>query len=480
MKAVFPAAVRAHLDAQTYDPERLACLELVGAKRGWSGMPESLGIARDSSWVDDLFLGWDDAEPVFMPLIQSPTGVALQVHRFRTEGRIYVLFVSVSKVISDLGERQQQGHRLALQQREQAQALKALTQGRQTWVDAGAEDAQSVITTFAHEFGTPLTALLGQLEVLAGQTHEPRQRERVSAIRRSASHLHALVQGLLDEARLGHGTLELSPVELEVAELAADLSAMFEPEARRLGLSWQLSCDPARIQVDAVRLRQVLINLLSNAMKYGRGAVQAELRTTPFELRAEVSDEGAGFTQVQRESLFQPFRRFATGHGDGSGLGLFIARQLALALGGSLSLISGDGEGAHFQLRVPIKVASVQTMPDRMRELLVVDDDPDVRVMLSALLAPYYFSVDEAVDLESVVQRLALRPDVMLVDLGLGTESGLDVITHVRRNGYRGRIVATSADHSTVHTRAAKSAGADAFIAKPFDTTRLVRILHAD
>jgi signal transduction histidine kinase/CheY-like chemotaxis protein len=454
-----------YIETQLLGRGHIACLEQLAQSERWIGDPRALGI-EGTSWLENLFSARTDTLPAQLEAVLAPNGIALSIHRFQDQhGRYTLIFKSAPSVAGRASDQAEQssesGHEQAL------------------GVIANSESG-TMFASFAHEFGTPLTALLGQLELLQSIPMPDAAQVRLAAVRRSAQHLHGLVQGLLDEQRLAAGTLELSPVSLNIAELERDLRAMFEAEAARRGvqISWEFRDDD--ITVDAVRLRQILINLLSNALKYGdETPIEISVEVKELTLHARVRDFGPGFNPNQRALLFGRFQRFAGRNTEGLGLGLHIARQLARSLHGELELKIAVRPGACFELRIPVMPAEEVLAIDDMTELLVVDDDPDVRAITSALLAQHRYSVAEAHDTHSALMQVALEPEVMLVDLELGTESGLDLIARVRSDGFKGKVIATSANHDRQRVRAARTAGANAFVGKPFNSERLIRALRA-
>jgi signal transduction histidine kinase len=219
------------------------------------------------------------------------------------------------------------------------------------------------IATMSHELRTPLNAVLGHLELLELEIHgplTPQQREALGRIDTASRHLRGLIEEVLSFARLEAGRAEARIEETDVCGLATEVASVIEPLATRKGLELEvLTCDPpARIPTDPDKVRQILINLAGNAVKFTEtGGVRISVESHPDSVALAVSDTGPGISPDERERLFRPFEQLQSGfsrpHG-GTGLGLYLSGQYAELLGGRIDVISEPGSGSTFTLVLPL------------------------------------------------------------------------------------------------------------------------------
>jgi signal transduction histidine kinase len=225
--------------------------------------------------------------------------------------------------------------------------------------------AWKLLADLGHEVRTPMTGVLGMSELLLDGALGPQQRRQVEAIRDAGEHLLRLLDQALDLARIGEGGLRLDPRPFDVRALVAGVAALHAPAARARGLAFRATVAPGlpRLLVgDAPRLRQVLLNLVGNAVKFtvrGEVAVEASPGEDGQGLRIAVRDTGPGLEEAQRERLFRRFVQGSAGHAcGGSGLGLAISRELVLAMGGRIAVESAPGAGARFVVELPLPPAA--------------------------------------------------------------------------------------------------------------------------
>jgi signal transduction histidine kinase len=224
--------------------------------------------------------------------------------------------------------------------------------------------AWKLLADLGHEVRTPMTGVLGMSELLLDGPLQPQQRRQVVAIRQAGEHLLRLLDQALDLARIGEGAVRLDPRPFDIRELVAGVAALHAPTARTRGLAFRASVAPALPRVlvgDALRVRQVLLNLIGNAVKFtvrGGVAVEASPGEGGFGLRLVVRDTGPGLDDAQRARLFRRFAQGSAGSAcGGSGLGLAISRELVLAMGGRIALDSAPGAGARFVVELPLPPA---------------------------------------------------------------------------------------------------------------------------
>ena len=233
-------------------------------------------------------------------------------------------------------------------------ALKAHEEQQRQALQAaeGASRAKSVfLANMSHELRTPLNAIIGYSEMLEEELDDEAQRGDVDRILRSGRHLLSLIDDVLDMSRVEAGRTRLDLEEVNLRELIDEIRAAFVPTASSSDIQLTLTTTTSTLHTDRLRLRQILFNLLSNALKFASQRVMLVIDGTGDDVHFDVVDDGPGIEPSLRRQLFQPFARGAQSEG-GTGLGLALSREFAHRLGGRLTLQSSD-KGAHFQLRLP-------------------------------------------------------------------------------------------------------------------------------
>jgi signal transduction histidine kinase/ActR/RegA family two-component response regulator len=365
------------------------------------------------------------------------------------------------------------------------------------------------LANMSHEIRTPMNAILGLAQVLSlhgGLT--PVQTEQLDAIRGSGEHLLCVVDDVLQMAKLESGRLEGQRQDVELRTLLCDVERMFGQQARSKGLALvsKLASDaPARVLADAGKLRQVLINLVGNALKFtARGAVTLEVSRVALPVHARllfvVHDTGIGISEHDQKGLFHAF--FQAGEADqralGTGLGLAISNRLVECLGGQLRVRSRLGAGSEFSFDLPLHGAHAHphdapqtsaheprggaTAPRPDLTVLIVDDHDLNRRVLVELLRPFAFRVLEAKDgVEALVAFERHQPQLVLMDLRMPKMDGYEAMQRIRQSagGTTARIVAVTASAFDVDLSRIRSSGADDILRKPFRREKLLRIVEA-
>ncbi|WP_280154793.1 ATP-binding protein [Piscinibacter sp. XHJ-5] len=365
-----------------------------------------------------------------------------------------------------------------------------------------ARQRSDFLAQMSHELRTPLNGILGFAQLLQrDRSLSERQARGLRIIDESGQHLLALINDILDLARIDAAKLELFPTEVDLSTFLQVLSDIVRVKAEEKGLLFSLRPAPglpATVRVDETRLRQVLLNLLSNAVKFtDRGQVVLSVQSlptavvrreerhgvSPARLRFEVRDSGAGMSEAQLERLFQPFEQVgeARKREGGAGLGLAISRQLIRLMGGDIHVSSRprDGSTFWFELDVPATDATVAESTargdpvgyeGRRRTVLVVDDVVHNRTMLIDALGMAGFEMAEAADgAQALEVAMRERPDIVVMDLTMPVMDGFESMRRMRLMPELADVpvIATSASATPETAARARASGASAFVAKP-------------
>jgi PAS domain S-box-containing protein len=406
----------------------------------------------------------------------------------RTETRTETRTRPKTKIVcllDDITERKQ----LILQLMEAKRAAESATQAKTAFLG-----------NMSHELRTPLNAILGYAQMLADDDNlTGQQRDAVTTMRTSGEQLATLLDDLLDISKIEAERMELAPSEFQLGRFLDHLVAPFRMRCEQKGLSFQfeiLSELPGAVRADERRLRQVLINLLGNAVKFTeRGGVAFQVGMHQGRIRFQVQDTGIGIAPEQCDEIFATFRRGQPPgqRVEGTGLGLAISRRLVELMGGSIGVTSAPGRGSTFwvDLALPAVSGWQETAADHgqlrgyegpRRKVLLVDDEPAYRAMLADYLQPLGFEIDQAANGEEALARCAaFHPDVVLIDLRMPVMDGLAATRALRETpeGEEVVIIAVSASAFDGDRDASLLAGCDGFLAKPIHLDALLSQLAA-
>jgi signal transduction histidine kinase/ActR/RegA family two-component response regulator len=443
-----------------------------------------------------FLIGLAPGEAIHLPMVETASGCAADVLLAPAGSGQGLLLTDASRERAARRLAQQDANDTRLLMKEQQQLLEGLRAARDDLEARSQRAAEASLTKsrfiagLSHEFRTPLAAILSHVALLAEvkRDGELSPGESAQLIESNANHLLSLVETVLDQASLEMGQLSLHPVPMRLSAFCREMQVMFAPLAAAQGLEFRFHRrgDPQEwIEIDATRLRQVVINLIGNAIKYTeRGFVAFILCWEGGRLEVAVSDTGPGVSQSARERIFLPFQRADDARGKrGAGLGLAISAQLVELMGGTLELTDRPGGGSVFGFAVPATkidvaapVAALQGGSDR--RILLVDDSDEIRALYSRLLEKAGFAVDTAADEPEAWSRFeARRPDIAIVDVYLNEWEGTGLVRRLRGRGFTGGIVSWSASSLREDRQRAFDAGADAFVLKPVEISVLCATL---
>jgi signal transduction histidine kinase/CheY-like chemotaxis protein len=467
------------------------------------GNPAHYGIATDPPGkgldaLRDLFIGVPLHEPHDVPFVELDGGRSAHLHLIPDGNAFHVLVLDAEIERQRRRAQQQVGHEEMLASQAKSKAIGQLKEIRSELERQRArlEEAHSLknalIATLSHEFRTPLTSIFGYLQLAERRAVDDQTlRNELHAVRRNASYLFTLAENLLEYARAGRGAPLLNPTPVDLAALAADVDAMFRPLAEEKGVEFRvaLADDDAHAPiVDEIRLRQVVVNLVSNAVRYTRqGSVGVDIVWRGGVLSVDIVDTGIGIAAAHRDGVFVPFNRGGHAGSKGAGLGLSIVRRMVEQMHGTLAFESEVGRGTSFRVGVPCAerpsaLANDAVSPGFWRQsksVLVADDDADIAHLLETLLVDLGFRVRVVGDAQSaVLEAMAGRPDVLLIDVELSGLSGNAAVYKLRSRGYKGRIVTLSATATGDAREAALRAGADHYLTKPLNVEQFVHVMQ--
>ncbi|AVP97477.1 hypothetical protein C7S18_09840 [Ahniella affigens] len=477
--------------------QKLGLLGIEGQRNAWRvDDAESLAQA-----VRDVLLGMPLQGRGELRAVELAGQRLAHVHWHGRADGIDVILLDARMELEQQRQKQQESHDAELASAERGKAIDRLRkvkhelERRQTQLEEADALKTAFLSTLSHEFRTPLTAIFGYLHLLERRLQPDSESQyALRAIRRGATHLFGLAENLLEYGKPEAEAHRLNIVRIDLHTLADDLRIMFGPLADEQGLllEFQIERVPLELCLDEIKLKQVLINLLSNAVRFTpRGRVLVQLRWNGQRFEAQIEDTGIGIPEELVNSIFKPFHRNGPAGQRGAGLGLSISRRLVEQMHGQMHFRSRPGEGSAFtvslpslQVGRPANASGTQTSMPADSWLsggtaLVIDDDPDLRELLRLLLEDLGFSVELSVTANEGFERAqCLVPDLVVVDLNLPGLSGNVASFKLRAHGYLGPILAISAQTDAEARRGALAAGADLFLPKPIQIEAFVRAVR--
>jgi signal transduction histidine kinase/CheY-like chemotaxis protein len=377
---------------------------------------------------------------------------------------------------------------------------------------AASQSKSEFLANMSHEIRTPMAAILGYADVLLGHLKDPDNRNCVMIMKRNGEHLLGLINDILDLSRIEAGKLDIDLQQCKLPQLVADIQSLMQVRATEKKLAFHVEFEglvPQTIQTDPTRLRQVLINLIGNAIKFtAEGEVRLRVKLVgsadPPVVEFAIIDTGIGITAEQQGRLFKPFSQADTSvtrkYG-GSGLGLAISQRLVKMLLGEIELESEYGQGSTFLVRIPVgsldqieliepNLVITKTEPEQSPSespnldcrILVVDDRRDVRHISQHFLEKAGAKVSTAEDGQqgidaAITGRDRGEPfDLVVMDMQMPNVDGLQAVAAMRSAGIEWPIIALTADAMKGDRDKCLNGGCDDYLSKPIDQAELIRM----
>ena len=374
-------------------------------------------------------------------------------------------------------------------QREVAQRKEAEAQAR-----LAAQARYTFLATMSHEIRTPLNGVLGLTQVLERTPLSADQQQLVGTIQVSGGLLRRLLDDVLDYAKVDSGHMELDPEAVDLRVLCTQLLSLWRGSAQERGIDLRLELDwegPLWVRLDANKLRQILGNLVSNALKFTppQGRVTLRIQTTLTQLHLSVSDTGSGISEQDQQTIFEAFKQAdgsdTRAHG-GTGLGLAISQRLSQLMGGQIHLESTLGEGSSFHVTLPREDAPASPeAPEPKQEeevaglrVLVAEDNVVNQLVIQRLLLELGVEVTLAQNGQEALERWqAEQPDVIFMDCQMPVCDGFQATRRIRAAGGTLPIVALTANAMPDDRARCIDAGMDEHLGKPVEREALHAVL---
>lgn len=387
----------------------------------------------------------------------------------------------------------------ARRSRRRTAELEAKVQERTEALRHALESRSQFLAAMSHEIRTPMNGVLGMVQLLEDEVQDPAQRGKLAILRASGETLRQVVNDILDLSKIESGAMPLERVSYSIRDLATQCAALFEPQVREKGLDLSLSIAddvPPWLLGDPSRVRQILVNLLNNAVKFtAHGRIELRIARVGDRLLCTVLDTGIGIASDQLTRIFEPFTQAETSttrRFGGTGLGLTICARLVSAMQGSIRVDSQPGAGSRFEIDLPLEEGSPvreagpepsRTAPAPSLAVLLVEDHRVNRLVARAMLERSGCTVAEAWDGPEAIERAQRQTfDLILMDLHMPGLDGFATCEAIRATAGPNRetpIWALSASALTEDKERCARAGMQGHLAKPIDWNALRDTLAA-
>jgi PAS domain S-box-containing protein len=423
------------------------------------------------------------------------TGIGREVIARRKDGSTFYIHLSVGEfeiagqrkfagVMNDISDRKavEEKYRLAKEEAETANRAKS-----------------AFLANMSHELRTPLNGILGYTQILHRDSKlDEKQQDAIHVIHHSGEYLLTLISDILDLSKIEADRIELYPTAFHFNDFLQSIVQIFQMRVQQKEIAFiyeKLSHLPEGVQADEKRLRQVIINLLGNAIKFTQeGGVSFKVGYHNRKIRFQIEDTGVGIAPEDMKHIFQPFKQVGDQNtrAEGTGLGLSITKKLVELMGGQLHVESTLGKGSLFWMALDLPEVTnlerldkteepiIRGFEGKSRKVLIVDDKESNRSVLINLLAPLGFETLEAINGQDCVNKtVEHKPDIILTDLVMPVMDGFEACRRIRRfpECKKTTIIMISASVFECHKEQSVEAGCDDFLPKPIRAEELLKVL---
>ena len=360
------------------------------------------------------------------------------------------------------------------------------------------ESRHKLLLSVSHDIKSPLSSILGYLELMQIDSDNNEEKRVILSMKNSATHILSLLTNLLNFSRLDQGKESIITSGFNIGELCDELAEMFNPLASNKHLTFIYSKDFDNnifIESDALKIKQILSNVLSNAIKYTiKGKVCFNASHNENNIIFKISDEGIGIPKDKLDEIFKPFSRIDNNESliEGNGFGLFVVKGLIDLLNGNIDIKSEEGKGSVFIIQIPVKFVETKESPKETIDLqifkpgvksniLVIDDDKTLLTVINAMLEKLDVNCDichSSLEFDKICDNIS-HYDIILTDREMGAFSGLDVLKKVKSIDSNKKVILMTA-RSEYNKGNAIEKGFDNYLKKPFSIKDLAYLLNTD
>jgi len=469
----------------------------------------------------DFMVGLDSETALELPVVASPSGMPLSVSLLPEDKRLMVLISDASQYYEQRQQLQQKANEneLLLNQQEKLMANLELASKELARNNRQLEEASRLQTSFlsgvSHEFRTPLTSIIGYTDLICQKleknypnSHQltgeeiDNGEEHLRAVQRSSKHLLSLVENLLDHGKLDSNEMLIRPQTVVLSEVFNDVNILLSPlaSAKHISLYMQLDfSDELRVVIDDSRLRQCLVNLVGNAIKFtDEGMVKVHAQMFDDQLSVLVEDTGIGISEDDLQSILLPFWQAANTGKVGTGLGLTITEKIINLMGGELKISSALGEGSKVSFDFSAPEAQFDTaaesssrelfdqqkpvgqkLANKKMKVLLAEDDYDIALIVEIMLQENNVDILHVENGDLAIKALQKQSfDLVLMDINMPVVDGYEAISTLRKKGDKTPIVVMSASALDADRSRAKEVGSDGYLLKPITQEELSLIIE--
>ncbi|EIJ40969.1 signal transduction histidine kinase [Beggiatoa alba B18LD] len=480
----------------------------------WGGYPRHYGLGElktDMPVVEQVYV-LEGLLPVthtqIVEFISMGNGRVAHIHLLPFHKGTWVLMLDATEEHDRQQRLQQQANELSILTYRQSRLLQELENIRRNLeheknqLQQANEQKTRFIASLSHELRAPLASIMGYTKLLNdAQETAPQNNDYLSAVENNANHLIRLVDDILEQAKLDIGNIQLKPIACNLSELINNLRQLFLPVAKEKHLDFQIvtrenSFLPS-VLIDEIRLRQVFINLINNALKFtAQGYVHVTVEWREDQLSFTIEDSGVGISEEGLKKLFTAFYRDKTTENQaGTGLGLSISQKIVQLMNGNIGVNSVEGKGATFKVIVRAPrvwqaelltiqrdtrqhpTSPVKSIQNKQEKLLLAEDTEVLRLLFKLILHEHYQLIMANNGEEAVRLAFVEKPDIVLMDLQMPVMNGYDAIKQLRAEGFHAPIIALSASNFEEDRNYAMQLGCNAYLTKPVDNQRLLNTI---